>query len=296
MTLSRSTRSTANGVFPRAARWRAGRPATEFGCRRPYASTASRARRFRASRRATSPVPVACRVVTDAGRHSQARARSLPRATTRVVRGVGDYVYALNVDEKSGTQWYIYRPGKVLRSFDSNETLGYEMRYLGTARVDRFGDVGEVTRMEITAAREEILLNDLLLPAPARRTGQLRASRPGRARRRPHHLACGQRRRRRPRIHRHARPGRARRSRGRHVLAIYHPTPVIADPRLTRALTSSPGLSSQTRVIVPPTRYLNIPPERSGLLFVFRVFDKVAYALVLNALEPVVVGDLVRKP
>jgi hypothetical protein len=63
---------------------------------------------------------------------------------TRVVRGIGDYVYAVNVDEKSGTQWYIYRPGKVLHSFDSNETLGYEMRFLGTARVDRFGDPGQV--------------------------------------------------------------------------------------------------------------------------------------------------------
>jgi hypothetical protein len=29
---------------------------------------------------------------------------------------------------------------------------------------------------------------------------------------------------------------------------------------------------------------------------VFRTFDKVAYALVLNAVEPVVVGDLLRKP
>jgi LysM domain len=43
----------------------------------------------------------------------------------RVVRGVGDFVYAINVDEKSGTQWYIYRPGKILYSFDSNEKLGY---------------------------------------------------------------------------------------------------------------------------------------------------------------------------
>src|SRR4029077_10629042 len=47
--------------------------------------------------------------------------------------------------------------------YDSNETLGYEMRYLGTARVDRFG---EVARMEITSAREEILMGDMLLPAP----------------------------------------------------------------------------------------------------------------------------------
>ena len=40
----------------------------------------------------------------------------------------------------------------------------------------------------------------------------------------------------------------------------------------------------------------DIPPECSGLLFVFRVFDRVAYAILLNTAEPVVVGDMVRKP
>ena len=90
-------------------------------------------------------------------------AKIIAARDNRVVRGEGDFVYAVGIDEKAGTQWYIYRPGNVLRSFDSNETLGYEMRYLGTARVERFG---EVSRMLITSAREEILINDLLVPAP----------------------------------------------------------------------------------------------------------------------------------
>jgi hypothetical protein len=81
----------------------------------------------------------------------------------RVIRGAGDYFYAVNVDEKSGTQWFLYRPGKALRSFDSNELLGNEMRFLGTASVERFG---EVSTLQITSAREEILIGDLLVPAP----------------------------------------------------------------------------------------------------------------------------------
>src|SRR5437867_9395512 len=82
---------------------------------------------------------------------------------SRVVRGEGDVVYAVNMDEPSGSQWSIYRPGKVLRSFDSNEILGHEMRFLGTARVERFGGVSAV---RIASAREEILFGDLLIPAP----------------------------------------------------------------------------------------------------------------------------------
>jgi hypothetical protein len=220
-------------------------------------------------------------------------AKIIAARDNRVIRGVGDFVYAINVDEKSGTQWYIYRPGKVLHSFDSNETLGYEMRYLGTARVDRFG---EVARMEITTAREEILLNDLLLPAPREELVNYVPHAPdkvvdGRI------IALGGNTAEAGRgfivtLDRGTRDG----IEVGHVLAIYHLMPVIADPRPYEGPDILTRFAEQTQIIVPPTRYLNIPPERSGLLFVFRTFDKVAYALVLNAAEPVVVGDLVRKP
>jgi hypothetical protein len=220
-------------------------------------------------------------------------AKIIAARDNRVIRGVGDFVYAINVDEKSGTQWYIYRPGKVLHSFDSNEKLGYEMRYLGTARVDRFG---EVARMEITTAREEILFNDLLIPAPKEELVNYVPHSPdkivdGRI------IALGSN---------SAEGGRGSiitLDRGLrdglevgNVLAIYHPTPVIPDPRAYEGPDVLAKFLEQTRTIVPPTTYLNIPPERSGLLFVFRAFDKVSYALVLNAAEPVVIGDLVRKP
>src|SRR6202158_5976449 len=69
-------------------------------------------------------------IVTDAGGIPGA-AKIIAARDNRVVRRGGVFVYAINVDEKSGTQWYIYRASKVLHSFDSDETLGYEMRYLG---------------------------------------------------------------------------------------------------------------------------------------------------------------------
>jgi LysM domain len=220
-------------------------------------------------------------------------ARIIAARDNRVVRGEGDSVYAVSIDEKLGTEWVIYRPGKILRSFDSNETLGYEMRYLGTARVERFG---EVSRMLITTAREEILLNDLLVPAPRETLVNYVPHAPD--------LAIDGRiielynagteagRGFIVVLDRGARDGLE----VGNVLAIYHPSPVIPDPRPYESPDVFSKLSEATKVIIPPTKFLNVPPERSGLLFVFRVFDRVSYAILLNTSEPVVIGDMARKP
>ena len=41
---------------------------------------------------------------------------------------------------------------------------------------------------------------------------------------------------------------------------------------------------------------MRLPDERNGLMFVFRVFDKVSYALVMSVTGPVTVGDRFVKP
>ncbi|MNY52181.1 hypothetical protein D3C86_1878290 [compost metagenome] len=41
---------------------------------------------------------------------------------------------------------------------------------------------------------------------------------------------------------------------------------------------------------------VKIPDERSGLLMVFRTYDKLSYGLVLNASRSLAVNDKVRNP
>jgi hypothetical protein len=41
---------------------------------------------------------------------------------------------------------------------------------------------------------------------------------------------------------------------------------------------------------------IRLPDERHGLLFVFRTFDRVSYALILNVQEPVRAGDRFSQP
>ena len=45
-----------------------------------------------------------------------------------------------------------------------------------------------------------------------------------------------------------------------------------------------------------PTRCIQLPDERAGLAFVFRVFDRVSYALVMHVTRPVSPLDVVRTP
>jgi len=204
----------------------------------------------------------------------------------RAIWGEGDLVYVVGLDPKAGDQWYLYRRGRDLMSADGSELLGVEQRYLGSAKVERFA---EVSTVRITTAKEEIVDGDRLLPAPR---GQLMSYAP----------------------HAPARPvqgqiiatDRDAIEAGRGwvvtldkgsrdgldvgtVLAVYRVVPPIPDPRPVIRPPYEPR-------VFEPERWLNVPDERIGLLFVFRVFDRVAYGLVLNTTDPVVVGNIVRNP
>jgi hypothetical protein len=204
----------------------------------------------------------------------------------RAIWGEGDLVYVVGLDPKAGDQWYLYRRGRDLMSADGGELLGVEQRYLGSAKVERFADVSTV---RITTAKEEIMDGDRLIPAPR---GQLMSYSP----RAPSRPVQGQ----------IIATDRDATEAGRGwvvtldkgakdgldvgtVLAIYRAVPPIPDPRPVIRPPYEPR-------VFEPERWLNVPDERIGLVFVFRVFDRVSYGLVLNTTDPVVVGNILRNP
>jgi len=46
----------------------------------------------------------------------------------------------------------------------------------------------------------------------------------------------------------------------------------------------------------PKKRKVKLPDEKNGEIFIFRVFDKISYALVMNVVHPLEVGDVVTEP
>ena len=215
------------------------------------------------------------------------------------IRGEGDLIYVVGMDPAGGDQWNIYRQGRTFYSPDGKETLGVEQRYLGTAKVERFADVATVAldnaiqynaaTVRIQNAKEEIINGDRLIPAPR---GALMSYVP----------------------HPPTRPIQAAIIASDHdaseagrgwivtidkgstdgvdvgtVLAVYRVVPLIPDPRIVERPFDQPNLYLTDR-------YVKVPDERIGLIFVFRVFDRVSYAYVLNTTDPVVVGNYTRNP
>lgn len=194
----------------------------------------------------------------------------------RVLAGSGDTIYASGIDAKAG-RWQVYQPGKPLVDPDSKETLGIEATHLGDARTVSLS--AEVATLEVTGARQEISRGDYLLPAA-------RAEMMSYVPRAPAGAVSGSV------LRLHGSAGEGGRhsivaiSRGRqdgieigHVLALY------------RA-----GATVTNRFDDQPESAHVLPDERYGLVFVFRVFDRVAYGLVVEAARSVMPGDRVRQP
>ena len=214
------------------------------------------------------------------------------RNDERVVRGTGDVVYVLGIDPSLGDFWYIYRPAGAIVNIPGTEILGYESKFLGTARVERFGDLATV---RIESAIEEILVGDRMLPAPRETLVNYVPHAPdknidARILRVPYgSLETG-------------RGGIVTLDQGMqdgvevgHVLAIYRVIPPIEDPRPSRQQTIILRFLDNTTGFTP-REFVQPADERTGLLFVFRTFDRVSYAVVLNSTDPVRTGDYARKP
>lgn len=214
------------------------------------------------------------------------------RNRERVVSGTGDIVYVLGVDPKAGDYWYIYRPAGAIVNLEGTEVLGYESKFLGTARVERFGELATV---RIESANEEILIGDRMLPAPRETLVNYVPHAPSRMiNARILRVPYGGLET--------ARGGIVTIDKGTedgievgHVLATYRVVAPIEDPRPSRQQTIILRFLDQTTPFTP-REYVQPADERTGLVFVYRTFDRVSFGVMLNTTDTVRPGDYARTP
>jgi hypothetical protein len=191
----------------------------------------------------------------------------------RVMMGRGDSAYVRG-DLAGRRDFRVFRSAKPLVDPTTKEVLGYEAPFLGTAEFVRPGGTAESTgqivpdTFVLTSVKEEVGVGDRLAPTPPPEqpiSGQVVAIYGDGLNAGQNQIVS---------INRGSRDGMER----GHVLAIWRDGSQVVD-RTDKSL---------------PT--LKLPDERHGTLFVFRVFERVSYGLILAAQEPVRSGDRFTQP
>src|SRR5467141_3148821 len=207
--------------------------------------------------------------------------RIIATEENRVNLGAGNVAYVSGFGGTDAPVWQIYRAGRPLVDPDNQRTLGFETVFLGTARVTRSGDPATV---QIVNSKKEISAGDRLIPAPPPTIPQYVPHAPssvvsGRIIGLYDALATSV----------GGRDSIISINRGRrdglelgHVLAVYRNVVVYDQKDYLKSRDRSPAIQ--------------LPPERYGLAFIFRTFDSVSYALVMESSRPVQGGDIVQNP
>jgi hypothetical protein len=205
----------------------------------------------------------------------------------RVMLSRGETAYVRG-DLQGMRDFRLFRESTPLKDPGTGEVLGYEAPFVGTAEFTRASEMRPVVdgkaavevpaSFRITAVRQEAAVGDRLAPVAQRdysayaphaptapMSGQI-ISIYGEA------ITAGQNQI--VSLNRGSRDGVER----GHVLALWRDGPLTAD--------RTDGRKDA----------IKLPDERIGMLFVFRVFDRVSYALIVSAVDPVNRGDRFTQP
>jgi hypothetical protein len=219
----------------------------------------------------------------------------------RVLITRGDRAYARGRDglplvesePRSNDSYRIFRNATPLKHPVTEAVLGYEARYLGAAELVRGESVQPVlvangrtqptvvpASLRITRAKEEIRVGDRLLPEPARAMGSYV-----------------------PRAPASPVDGRIVSVYGDAVSLVGQSQVVVVSLGAADGIETGHVLGIQRsgrrvddRTVMSERAQIQLPDERNGYAMVFRTFDRLSYALVLDVEDVVSIGDRVINP
>ncbi|HEY5719484.1 MAG TPA: LysM domain-containing protein [Gammaproteobacteria bacterium] len=195
----------------------------------------------------------------------------------RVIGGADTRVYVRSIDAAPPASYSIYRPGQELRAHGSNELLGYLVTHVGDANLVAPGDPAKV---DLASTNREVLIGDRLAPLGDER------------------------------LPRHFYPHAPDFDASGRIIAVLDGVSLIeqyATVVIDRGsrdgyeqglalATFSATQQVRDTVSGKPNDMVTLPREKTGELLVYRVFDRVSYALVMQIERPLRVHDEVGNP
>ncbi len=194
-----------------------------------------------------------------------------------LIMGQDNTIYIRGELDKERVRFTVFRPGEELIDPESDEVLGFEAIYAGEAFIKKYGDpaIGQLTSTE-----REVLIGDRLLPVDKSKIDNIYYPRT------PDHDVKGQIISLFDALFGIARFQVAVINRGsRDGLEVGH---------LLETLSS--GDTVRDRFSLREKGNVNLPNKRSGLMMVFRTFDKVSYGLIIESTLVINNHDVVSTP
>jgi LysM domain len=226
--------------------------------------------------------------------------------------GQGGKVYANGISQSKEELWYVYRQGRPIIDPDTNKTLGFEAVNLGVARVVKRG---EPSTLVITSGTKEITTGDRLvavgptavfsyIPRKPDRMIDARVARISDGEFDTRSEVYGENYRAEDpwSYAPEQKVGTFRREAGPLQIVILNKgTQDGLEPGNVLALYRSVTISRDKSVGPfymgkPRPADVMLPEERYGLVFVFRTFQHVSFALIVQSSEPVTPRDIARTP
>lgn len=197
----------------------------------------------------------------------------------RLISAAGNDVFARGFPggRPDASSYSIFRPGDPLVDPDTGETLGYEAIHVGKAAVRAYGPP---SRLEITDSEREILKGDRLLPAD------------------------------REPVHARYVPTVPDQKVDGQIIKLFDAISQVATDQIVvinrgaddgmrtgtvLAIAQSGGTITDPYADNGPEE-VQLPPQRVGTLMLFKVFDRLSYALIMDATHPVHLHDQVTNP
>jgi LysM domain len=209
--------------------------------------------------------------------------RIMATEESRVILGKNDKAFVRG-DLQADTSFQVFRPGTPIRDPGSQEVIGYEAAYLGTVKMEQAASSADEAHVfRVVTVKQEMGIGDRLLPVPpvpilnyvphppeTDVDARIASVYGGVSQAGQNQIVTINR-------------GKADGIDPGTVLELYRNGGAVTDP------------TEQTSWLARK-KLVKLPDSQYGSLFIFRVFDKISYGLVMQVRDSVKVGDIAKSP